>query len=361
MKKISNSKYLEREDQLNIIHVDMDAFYASVEEQDNPKLKGLPVIVGGSSNHGVVTTANYQARKFGVHSAMPMFIAKKKCPHACYVPGRMKRYQEVSKRVFDILSEHTSLIEKVSIDEAYLDISDIDKDPLDIADEIKGAVFEKTGLTMSVGISYNKFLAKLASDWNKPAGIKIISPDMIPDILKPLSIKKVHGLGPKSCKRLEEIGIYTIEDLLQASKDFLVEFLGKSGIEIYDRIRGIDHRELTTNRVRKSLGIERTFTKDTKDREKLENYLREFSLDLSDELREKNIHGRTITLKVKDSNFKVHTRSRTLITHINSFDDIFEIARVLLDEIEILFKIRLIGLSASNLISSDLKQLSLFD
>lgn len=361
MKKISNLKYLEKTNELNIIHVDMDAFYASVEEQDNPKLKGLPVIVGGSSNHGVVTTANYHARKFGVHSAMPIFMAKKKCPHACYVPGRMKRYQEVSRQVFDILSEYTYLIEKVSIDEAYLDISELDKEPLEIANEIKEDVFEETGLTMSVGISYNKFLAKLASDWNKPAGIKIIRADMVPDILKPLSIKNVHGLGPKSCKKLRDVGIYNIEDLLETSKEFLVEFLGKSGIEVYDRIRGIDNREITTTRVRKSLGIERTFMKDTKDREELKNYLREFSLELSDELNQKKIHGRTITLKIKDSNFKVHTRSKTLITHTNSFEEIFEIAMILLEEIDILFKIRLIGLTASNLISSDLKQLSLFD
>ncbi len=339
----------------------MDAFYASVEEHDNPKLKGLPVIVGGLSNHGVVATANYNARKYGVHSAMPIFMAKKKCPHGCYVPGRMKRYREVSREVFEILSEYTCLIEKVSIDEAYLDISNIDRDPVELSNEIKTVVLEKTGLTMSVGISYNKFFAKLASEWNKPSGIKVISSYMIPDILEPLPIKKVHGLGPKSCKKLRGIGIYTIADLLETSKDFLVEILGKSGIEVYNRIRGIDNREINMNRERKSLGIERTFVEETKDREILKKHIRNFSMELSDELKLRKIHGRTITLKIKDENFKVHTRSKTLITHINSFKEIFEVAISLFSEIDTSLKIRLIGLTASNLISSDLKQLSLFD
>lgn len=360
VKKISVLKYIDNINDLNIIHVDMDAFYASVEEHDNPKLKGLPVIVGGLSNRGVVTTANYHARQYGVHSAMPIFMAKKKCPHGCYIPGRMQRYQEVSKEVFAILNGYTDLIEKVSIDEAYLDISNIRKDPIEIGKEIKEDILNQTGLTMSVGISYNKFLAKLASDWNKPSGIKVISRDMIPNILKPLSIKEVHGLGPKSCKKLRNIGIYTIGDLLETSQEFLIEMLGKSGVEVYDRIRGIDNRVVNTTRERKSLGIERTF-KDTKDKGQLKRYIRVFSTELSDELQVKRIHGRTITLKIKDENFKVHTRSKTLATHINSFEDIFDVAKKLLNEIDIIFNIRLIGLTASNLISSDLKQLSLFD
>lgn len=358
---ISTFKFPENTHKLNIIHVDMDAFYASVEEHDNPKLKGLPVIVGGLNNHGVVTTANYNARKYGVHSAMPIFMAKKKCPHGCYVPGRMKRYQEVSREVFSVLDEYTNIIEKVSIDEAYIDISDISRNPIEIGKEIKKDVFEKTGLTMSVGISYNKFLAKLASDWNKPAGIKVISSDMMPYILKPLPIKEVHGLGPKSCKKLRGVGIYTIGDLLETSQEFLIEILGKAGIEIYDRIRGIDNRTVNTTRERKSLGIERTFMQGTKDKEQLKKYIKAFSIELSEELQYKKIHGRTISLKIKDENFKVYTRSKTLISHVNSFDDIFDVANNLLNEIDIDIKIRLIGLTASNLISSDLKQLSLFD
>lgn len=339
----------------------MDAFYASVEEHDNPKLKGKPVIVGGFSNHGVVTTANYKAREFGVHSAMPVFMAKKKCPHGVYVPTRIERYQEVSREVYGILSKFTDQIERVSIDEAYLDISHIEGDPLEIVREMKNQVFKKTGLTMSVGISYNKFLAKLASDWNKPAGIKLISRDMVPDILKPLPIKEVHGLGPKSCSRLERIGVYTIGDLLATSQEFLVEMFGKSGVEIYDRIRGIDDREINTKRKRKSLGIERTFSKETKDKEELRTYIEDFSRELSQELKYKEIHGRTISLKIKDQHFRVYTRSRTLLSHTNSFEEIFEIGNGLLDELDIRDNIRLLGLTASNLISSDLKQLSIFD
>lgn len=358
---MTDIKDLNRMERLNIIHVDMDAFYASVEEHDNPKLKGLPVIVGGSSNHGVVTTANYEARKYGVHSAMPIFMAKKKCPHGCYVPGRMNRYQEVSMEVYNILQKFTDLIERVSIDESYLDISNIDMEPLALVNEITDKVLKETGLTMSVGISYNKFLAKLASDWNKPAGITQISMDMVPEILLPLSIKKVHGLGPKSAIKLNNIGIYTIEDLLQLSQEFLVELLGKLGKEVYDRIRGIDDRTVNTTRERKSLGIERTFEEDTKDRSVLMEYLRIFSIELSQELKYKKIHGRTITLKVKDANFKTQTRSKTLMSHISSFDDIFEVATSLLDELDIKFNVRLLGLTASNLISLDLKQLSFFD
>lgn len=347
-------------EKLNIIHVDMDAFYASVEEHDNPKLKGLPVIVGGLSDHGIVTTANYHARKYGVHSAMPIFMARKKCPHGCFVPGRMGRYQEVSKQVFQVLYEFTDLVEQVSIDEAYLDISNTNIHPLIIVEKIKKRVMESTGLTMSVGISYNKFLAKLASDWNKPNGVKIIKPDMVPEILLPLPVKSVHGIGPKSAKKLNSIGIYLVEDLLRLSEEFLIELFGKSGRETYNRIRGIDPREINLNRERKSLGIERTFERGTNDKEELKRYLESFVLELATDLEHRRIHTRTITLKIKDENFRTQTRSRTLTSHISSPKDIFEVAINLLDEININQKIRLLGVTASNLITIDLEQLTLF-
>ncbi|WP_313757316.1 DNA polymerase IV [Tissierella sp.] len=346
---------------LNIIHVDMDAFYASVEEQDNPRLKGLPVIVGGLSNHGIVTTANYEARKYGVHSAMPIFMAKKKCPKGCFIPPRMKRYRDVSKEVFSILYDFIDLIEQVSIDEAYLDISKIAMEPIEIVMKIKEKVMLNTGLTMSVGISYNKFLAKLASDWNKPNGIKVITEDMIPEILLPLHIRKVHGIGPKSAKKLNDIGIYNIKDLLELSEDFLIELFGKAGMEIYSRIRGIDYRKINTTRERKSLGVERTFQEATNDRTTLVGYIEKFSEELSYDLKNKGIQGRTITLKIKDENFTVQTRSKTLNEYINNFSQIFDIALELLDEIEINCKIRLIGITSSNLMTSELEQLSLFD
>ena len=226
------------EEKLNIIHVDMDAFYASVEEHDNPKLKGRPLIVGGNSRRGIATTANYEARKYGIHSAMPIFIAKQKCLHARIVPTRMWRYKEVSRQVFDILNEFTNLIEPLSIDEGFLDVSHSEKDSLEIAKDIKKRVLETTGLTMSIGISYNKFLAKIGSDWNKPDGIKVINKSMVPEILLPLSVGEVHGIGPKSAKRLNNIGIYKIRDLMNLSEEFLVSFFGNHGTEIYERIRG---------------------------------------------------------------------------------------------------------------------------
>ncbi|MDR7857232.1 DNA polymerase IV [Tissierella sp.] len=347
--------------ELNIIHLDMDAFYASVEEQDNPTLKGLPVIVGGLSNHGIVTTANYEARKYGIHSAMPIFMAKKRCPKGCYIYPRMKRYQSVSQQIFDILYEFTDLVEKVSIDEAYLDISKTNIEPLKLVMKIKEKVALNTGLTMSIGISYNKFLAKLASEWNKPSGIKIITKDMVPDILLPLPVRKVHGIGPKSNNRLNGIGIYTVEDLLGLSEEFLMEMFGKSGVEIYSRIRGIDHRKVDTTRERKSLGVERTFDESTKDKYVLKKYLEKFSEELSTDLKNRGIQGRTIILKIKDENFTTQTRSKTLNEYINDFTQIFNISLELLEEIETNNKIRLIGITASNLMDSELEQLSLFD
>ncbi|SCG82608.1 DNA polymerase IV [Proteiniborus sp. DW1] len=348
-------------EKLNIIHVDMDAFYASVEEHDNPKLKGLPVIVGGTSNHGIVTTANYNARKYGVHSAMPIFMAKQRCPNGCFLPVRMERYKEVSKQVFNILYEFTDLVEPLSIDEAFLDITDVEDNPIKIAEEIKRKVMKNTGLTLSIGISYNKFLAKLASDWNKPNGLKVITENMIPDILLPLPVKSVYGIGPKSAKKLNNIGIYTIEDLMRLSEEFLIEFFGKAGSEIYNRIRGIDYRKVNTTRERKSLGTETTFSDYTKDKDVLKSYLHDFSLELESALENRSIQGKTITLKIKDVNFKTRTKSKTLNNYISSFDDIFEVAVNLLQEIEIEHDIRLIGLTVSNLESLKLEQLSLFD
>lgn len=358
--KVKTMNYELNKD-LHILHIDMDAFYASVEEVDNPKLKGKPVIVGGRSRHGIVTTANYEARKYGVHSAMPMFMARKRCPHGQYVPGRMKRYQEVSREVFNILSKFTNIIERVSIDESYLDISSLKENPIEIVKKIKKQVLEETGLTMSIGISYNKFLAKLASDWNKPNGIKIISKDMIPEILLPLSIKEVHGIGPKTEKRLNNIGVYIVEDLMRLSEDFLMELLGKLGRELYLRIRGIDNREVEVERERKSLGTESTFSKHTKDKDILKKHLYAFSEEISLGLEKQGLYGRTITLKIRYDDFTIITRSKTLMAAINSQDIIYEIGKSLLDEINLKYKLRLIGLTVSNLSDFGMEQLSIFN
>ncbi|WP_432406612.1 DNA polymerase IV [Wukongibacter sp. M2B1] len=344
-----------------IIHVDLDAFFASVEVIDDPSLKGKPVIVGGVSSRGVVCTCSYEARKYGVHSAMPGFMAKKRCPHGIFLPVRHWRYSEVSREVFKIFYELTDRVEPLSIDEAFLDITHMDEDPLDVAHLIKERVMKETGLTISVGISYNKFLAKLASDWNKPDGIKVISKEMIPDILRPLSIKKVYGIGRKSAEKLKSIGIFTIDDLLRLPKEYLEEFFGKYGNEIYDRIRGIDNRMVKPSRERKSIGRETTLAEDSSDKEHLRKYLLRFSKNVSETLVSKGILTKTITVKIKTSNFQSHTKSRTIYDYINSYEQIYSIASDILDEIELEDEIRLIGLTVANLSQNEAKQLSFFD
>ncbi|MDU5571028.1 MAG: DNA polymerase IV [Peptoniphilus harei] len=342
-----------------IIHVDIDAFYASVEELDDKSIIGKPLVVGGRSNHGVVTTANYIARDYGIHSAMPMYMAKNLCDHLIIKPMRRERYLEKSREVFDVLKTYTDKIEKVSIDESYLDLSGLSYDE-NIVYDIQRKVFEKTGLNVSVGLSYNKFLAKLASDWNKPKGVMIIRESDMPEILFPLDIRKVHGIGSKSEKKLRNIGINKVEDLYNLSYDFLANMLKKSGEEIYNRIRGIDKREVTPNAVRKSLGTESTFEA-TKNRSELINYLREFSREVSEDLIVKEISGYTLTLKMKNENFKVKTRSKTYDTAIYEKDDILNKSLEIFDEAYDGEKLRLIGITVSNLVDLNIRQLSFFN
>ncbi len=348
-------------EKLNIMHLDMDAFYAAVEEKDNPSLKGLPVIVGGKSRHGIVTTCNYEARKYGIHSAMPIFMARKRCPRGIFIQPRIWRYKEVSNEIMEILYGITEMVEQLSIDEAFLDISEVAMKPQDLATYIKKRVREETGLTVSVGISYNKFLAKLATDWNKPDGIKIITRDMVPEILLPLPVKKVYGIGAKSSKKLNSIGIYTIEDLMRLSEEFLVEMFGKAGSEIYDRIRGIDNRKIDLSRERKSIGTETTFEEYIIQKDTLKSYLSAFSEEISEALLHKGFQGKTITVKTKDEDFIQHTRSRTLLNYISSKEDIYTVASSILDDMEIEKRLRLIGLTISNLTTLDIEQLSFLD
>ena len=342
----------------NIIHVDIDAFYASVEELDDKSLIGKPVVVGGKSNHGIVTTANYVARKYGIHSAMPMYMAKNLCDHLIIMPMRRDRYLEKSREVFDVLKTYTKVIEKVSIDESYLDIAGLGYDE-NIVYEIQKDVYNRTGLNVSIGMSYNKFLAKLASDWNKPKGIMIIKKRDVPEILFPLDIRKVHGIGKKSEKKLRNIGINTVEDLYSLSYDFLVSMFKKSGEEIYNRIRGIDNRKVTPNTVRKSLGTETTFEVTSK-RDELIGYLKEFSHEISEDLIVKEISGYTLTLKMKNEDFKVKTRSKTYEKAIYAEDDIYKKSLEIFDEAYGGEKLRLIGITISNLADLSIRQLSFF-
>ena len=343
-----------------ILHIDCDAFYASCEEIRNPKLKNYPMAVGGLSNKSIITTANYKAREFGIHSAMPVFIAKQLCPKLIMIKVDRNYYKEKSKEVFEIIESYSHIKEQVSIDEAYIYI-DNDKDKKILAKKIQNHVLKQTGIGVSIGISYNKFLAKLASDWNKPFGIKEINKDDVPFILEDLDIKKVHGLGNRSVEKLKDIGIYKIKDLLKLDQEFLETLFGKQGRYIYKVIRGEDKRKVETHSKRKSIGREFTFRKNTKDKKILYSYIDEISKRIENDLKVKNIKAYTINLKIKTEYFKTHTKSFTLLSPISKKQEISKIAKELLDQIISNEKLRLIGISLSNLSKKDHKQLTLFD
>lgn len=345
----------------NILHVDMDAFFASVEQRDNPELKGKPVIVGGMSERGVVSTCSYEARKYGVHSAMPIFMAKEKCPGGIYVRGRYGRYVQISQEIFKIFNEVTDVVEAVSIDEAFLDISSGNiKDGMEAARYIKKRIFKQFNLTISVGISYNKFLAKLGSDWNKPNGIMEISRDMVPEILFPLKIERIHGLGKVSAAKLNNMGIFYIKELYKMPKEFFIEYMGKNGIDIYNRIHGIDERKVIISHERKSVGKEITLKYNTNNKKELFEYISGFSCEIEKILMNKNVMAKTVTLKYKTEFFENHTRSRTLNKYICTKEEIEAAAKELLGAEELVSKIRLIGVSVSSLKEKEMSQLSLF-
>lgn len=344
-----------------ILHVDMDAFFASVEQADNPSIRGKAVIVGGVSERGVVSTCSYEARKYGVRSAMPIFIAQKLCPQGVYLKVRYSRYKEVSNKIFEIFKEVTPIIEPLSIDEAFLDLDESRfNNGMDAAKYIKKRVFEEVGLTLSIGISYNKFLAKLASDWNKPNGIMVINKEMIPDILRPLPISKIYGLGEKSVRKLNNMGMFKIDDLYDLPKEFFIEYFGKYGLEIYERIRGIDNREVKVNRDRKSYGRENTLKFDTEDKKDILYYVKGFCLELSDDLKKRNVFIKTITVKYKTSNFESRTRSRSLNYYTNDFNIIYKTAKEIVNNENFIGGIRLIGVTVSSVKEEKIEQLKLF-
>lgn len=344
-----------------ILHVDMDAFFASVEQKDNIKLKGKPVIVGGSSERGVVSTCSYEARKYGVKSAMPIFMAQKLCPQGIYLKVRYWRYKEVSNQIFNIFKEVTPLVEPLSIDEAFLDITNSSfSSGKEAAMYIKNRVKDELGLSLSIGISYNKFLAKLASDWNKPNGMMVITKEMIPDILKPLSISKIYGIGSKSLNKLNNMGMFKVEDLYGLPLEFFIDYFGKYGVDIYERIRGIDKREVVIDRDRKSYGRETTLKYNTENKEDLDMYIKNFSREISNLLIKDNVMIKTIVLKYKTASFENHTRSKTLLNYTNNFNQIYNIVKELIAEAEFKEGVRLIGVSVSNINIERSEQLSLF-
>ncbi|NLJ78761.1 MAG: DNA polymerase IV [Tissierellia bacterium] len=343
----------------SIIHMDMDAFYAAVEQRDDPSLVGKPIIIGGVSDRGVVCTASYEARKYGIHSAMSAREAKKLCPYGIYLPTDMEKYKRVSREVRSILQRYSDRIEPVSIDEAFLDTTG--RDPIHIAKRIKGDIRDELRLTASVGVSINKFLAKLASDMEKPDGLTIIREKEAVELLKPLPITKLWGVGPSMEKELNKLGIYYIGDVQGYDRDVLISIFGQKGSEIYDFSYGIDHRPVEERAANQSIGEEETFREDMGDMDFLVERLATYAMNLSRELKSRGYLIRTITVKVKYGDFSMETRSHTLALATNSYEDIFKIGRyILTTRFEFHDRIRLLGLTVSNLIyPEDPVQLSL--
>ena len=335
-----------------IIHIDMDAFYASVEQLDNPELRGKAIAVGGSSERGVVSAASYEARKYGVKSAMSSVIAKRNCPHLIFVKTRFDRYREISQRIREIFYEYTDLVEPLSLDEAYLDVTENKKGNPSaslIAKEIREKIKEKTGLNASAGISINKFIAKIASDFNKPNGQKTVNPEEVEEFLEVLDIRKFHGVGKVTAEKMYMLGIFTGKDLKTKSLDYLTEKFGKSGGHYFNVVRGIHLSEVKPNRIRKSLGAERTFSENISSEifmlERLENIAEE----IERRLKKSMVAGKTITLKIKYSDFTLQTRSKTVSFYISSKELILENARELLYQEKMKNSVRLLGISLSNL------------
>jgi len=350
----------------HIIHLDLDAFYPAVEVLDNPELKGKPVIVGGSRERGVVSSASYEARKFGVHSAQPMATAMRLCPHGIVLPVRMARYQEVSEQVFKIFHIYTPLVEPLSIDEAFLDVGGCTRlfgSPVTIAKKIKQKVVETTGLTISAGVAPSKFIAKVASDMDKPDGLTVVPSDMVRDFLDPLPIKKMWGAGKVTQKALARLNIHTFKDLRQTSLALLEKEFGKHGSHMHQLAWGIDPRDVVTLHDVKSIGHELTYSADILDLEPARRELLSLADRAARRMRRKGLAGKTVTLKVKYGDFKLITRSATLHHHTHDSADIYaNVCRLLTKTAVGKRPVRLLGISLSNLSDSGSgRQLSLFD
>lgn len=348
-------------EQRKIIHIDMDAFYASVEQRDNPEYRGKPVIVGGTpEQRGVVAACSYEARKFGIHSAMPASQAHKRCPHAIFLKPRFTVYREVSAEIQAVFHQFTDLVEPLSLDEAYLDVThnqEYSGSATLIAKEIKRLIKDKTDLNASAGISYNKFLAKIASDMDKPDGLYLITPEQGPEFIKTLPVRQFHGIGKATEAKMKAFDIHTGEDLRQKELNELVSHFGKAGRFYYNIARGIDLRPVNNQRIRKSLGKETTFSQDMGDREEMFNVLDELSNSVSRSLFQKQLMAQTITLKVKYADFEQITRSQTIEKPTQSASNISKIAIELLTKTEAgQRKVRLLGVSTSKLRDKDSHQ-----
>jgi DNA polymerase-4 len=336
-----------------IIHIDMDAFYASVEQRDDPGLRGKPVAVGGAQARGVVAAASYEARKFGVHSAMPSVTAKRKCPDLIFVAPRFDAYKAISLQIRQIFAEYTPIIEPLSLDEAYLDVTENLKGVASatlIAEEIRGRIRAETGLTASAGVSYNKFLAKLASDYRKPDGLFVITPNTGPEFVQALPVRKFHGVGPATAAKMERLGITTGLDLKGQTLAALQQHFGKAGAYYYWAARGVDERPVRADRVRKSVGAENTFLADLFTYEAARDELRQILDKLWRYCESSGVRGRTVTLKVKFANFRQITRSRTGQVQIGTRGELEALVNELLAPVfPVTRGIRLLGISLSSL------------
>jgi DNA polymerase-4 len=343
----------EQERARKIIHMDMDAFYASVEQRDNPELRGKPVAVGGSRERGVVAAASYEARKFGVRSAMPSITARRKCPDLIFVKPRFDVYKQVSLQIRAIFAQYTNIIEPLSLDEAYLDVTEnLQGIPsaTEIAEQIKAKIRAETQLTASAGVSYNKFLAKLASDYRKPDGLYVITPAMGPSFVEPLPVERFHGVGPATAAKMKELGIFTALDVRAKDEAFLLKHFGKAGPHFYCICRGIDHRPVLPNRARKSVGAENTFARDLTSLDDMRAELGPLVEKVWDYCHSTGMRARTVTLKVKFADFQIITRRRSCITPISDSSALASIsAELLAAQFPMPKGVRLIGISLSSL------------
>lgn len=341
-----------------IIHIDMDAFYASVEQMDNPMLRGKPVAVGGSENRGVVSAASYEARKYGVRSAISGVLAKKYCPEIIFVRPRFDRYREISSKIHKIFHEYTDLVEPLSLDEAYLDVTQNKKGNPSaslLAQEIRFRILNEVGLTASAGISVNKFVAKIASDVNKPNGQKTVNLDEILDFLEQLPIRKFYGVGKVTTEKMYQLGIFTGLDLKSKSLEFLEKHFGKSGAFYYNVVRGIHNSEVKAHRITKSVAAEHTFDVNLSSEIFMLEQLDKIASSLERRLKKHNISGKTVTLKIKYSDFTQQTRSKTMPYFISDKSLIIEIVEELLYQEKMKDSVRLLGISLNNLNTEEKK------
>jgi len=355
---------MDSKPQRKIIHVDMDAFYASVEQMDNTELRGKPVAVGGGGERGVVAAASYEARKYGVRSAMSGVQARRNCPDLIFVKPRFPRYKEISSQIRAIFHEYTDLVEPLSLDEAYLDVTQNKKNHPSasiIASDIRKQIFEKVGLRASAGISNSKFVAKIASDVNKPNGQKTIAPEEVEVFLEELAIEKFFGIGKVTAQKMYLHGIFTGKDLKSKTLEFLKTHFKSSGEHYYNVVRGNHHSEVKPNRIQKSVAAEHTFDKNLTSEIFMMERLEAIAEELENRLKRSKVAGKTITLKIKYSDFSMQTRSKTLAYFIKDKNILIETVRELLYQNPLKESVRLLGISVSNLNNAEKKDEKVID